>query len=344
MRKTILAAMFLTLAACTSVPADEPIFTEPVYGAADVSVFPRDRTLVHAEDGVILPDGSLLVGDMQTVLARVMPDGTKTAFGKFADAGFEPGPHYSPNGISMEADGRHVLIADVVGGVIYRADTRTGDVTVAYDHPYAVNSVVADSTGAIWFTQPTESTNDERMWAAVNRPMGDGALFRLAPGADRAVKVAGGLDYANGIALDERRGTLYASETVGDAVYAYPMDTAAGTLGERRLLATVPAPDNLEMGADGMVWAVSPGANKVVTIDPDTGRVTTMFDPTPDLAASVMAEWSRRKAAGLDLMPAFPAEGFPGSPGLLTGVILPPDGRGPIYISNLGDALLRIER
>ncbi|HCY03723.1 MAG TPA: hypothetical protein DHU71_13715, partial [Erythrobacter sp.] len=91
----------------------------------------------------------------------------------------------SPNGVSWEPDGRHVLVADITGGHIYRVDTETEAVTRIYDHPYGVNAVVRDPTGAIWFTQSTENAAGEgseaRMFAAADKPLGDGAVFRIAP-------------------------------------------------------------------------------------------------------------------------------------------------------------------
>ena len=91
------------------------------------SFFPADRSLTHPEDGVVLADGTVLTGDWDHGLVAISRDGGKRPFGSFAGAGFrtKPDPMWnSPNGVSWEPDMRHVLVADITGGHIYRVDTR----------------------------------------------------------------------------------------------------------------------------------------------------------------------------------------------------------------------------
>ena len=314
--------------------------------------FPTDHSLTHAEDGVVLPDGRLLVGDWEHGLVTLSSDGKKQPFGDFTDAGFrtKPDPLWnSPNGVSFEPDGRHVLVADITGGHIYRVDTQTEAVTRIYDHPFGVNAVVRDPYGAIWFTQSTENEAGEgseaRMFAAADKPLGDGAVWRIAPdqvGKPGAVatKVVEGLDFANGIVFDAVRRKLYVAEIVRSRILSFAVDPQSGQLSDRRLLATLPTPDNIELDDKGMLWAASPFANAVYVVDPDTGDRRTIFSPTPEASARIVTETYRRLEASEPVLPLLNPEMWGPMPGLLTGVILAPDETA--YVSNLGNTLVRL--
>jgi sugar lactone lactonase YvrE/ketosteroid isomerase-like protein len=319
----------------------------------EYSLFPSDGSLTHAEDGVALPDGRLLVGDWDHGLVTLAPDGTRRPFGNFVAAGFRTKAEplwNSPNGVSFEPDGRHVLVADITGGHIYRVDTQTEQVTLIYDHPFGVNSVVRDTSGAIWFTQSTRNKAGEgseaRMFAAADKPLGDGSVWRIAPEElDRAkpvaVEMVSGLDFANGIAFDATRQKLYVAEILQSRILSFAVDPDTGALGDRRILATLPTPDNIELGADGMLWVASPFANAVYRVDPGTGDRQTIFSPTPDTNAQIIAETARRLEAGEPVLSLLTPAMWGPLPGLVTGVILAPDGT--VYVSNLGDALVRLK-
>jgi sugar lactone lactonase YvrE len=345
--------VFLALAA-TPGPANAGKAGPAHWTLADTTLFPLERSLTHAEDGVALPDGSLLVGDWDYGLIMLSAAGAKRPFGNFAAAGFErrPAPNWgSPNGISFEPDGRHVLVADITTGAIYRADTETEEVTRIYDHPYGVNTAVRDSSGAIWFTQSTENPQGEeseaRMFAAVEG-LADGAVFRIAPdqiGRTRPVaeRVLSGLNFANGIVIDEPRGLIYVAETVANRILALPFELGTGEAGAPYVLSEIITPDNLELDSDGKLWVVSPLSNEVLLVDPDKGQAHAVFSPTPGASRLVVAEFLRRQEAGESLLSLVGPEAYGPMPGLLTGIILSPAG-GPVYVSGLGDALVKLDR
>lgn len=335
----------------SAVPASaQPAATK----IAEARFFPASRTLTHAEDGVILPDGRVLVGDWDHGLVTIAPDGTVTPFGDFAAAGFrsKPDPLWnSPNGVSFEPDGRHVLVADITGGHIYRVDTVTEQVGRIYDHPFGVNAAVRDPSGAIWFTQSTENAagaeSEARMFAAADKPLSDGSVWRIAPEDvgkpdPKPVKLVAGLDFANGIVFDAARGRLYVAEIVASRILSFAVDPATGALSDRKILAQVTTPDNLELAADGMLWAASPFANAVFVINPDTGASRKIFEPAPQASAMMVAELERRQAAGEPLLSLLGPDLWGPMPGLITGVILS-HGDGPAYVSGLGNALVKID-
>jgi len=319
-----------------------------------VSFFPTDRSLTHAEDGVVLADGTIIVGDWNHGLVALSPNGTKRPFGTFSAAGFEtkPSPNWgSPNGVSFEPDGRHILVADITTGAIYRVDSVTEKTTRIYDHPFGVNAVVRDSRGAIWFTQSTENPSgagsEARMFAAIEG-MGDGAVYRIAsdqvgkpsPMAERKVS---SLDFANGIAFDEKRGRLYVAEIVRNRILSFAVNITSGELSDRKTLAEVPTPDNLELSNDGKLWVASPFGNEVLIVDPDTGQSKSVFRPTPQASALILAELRRRQMTGEPILSLLSPGVWGPMPGLLTGIILSPDG-GPVYVSGLGDTLVKLDR
>lgn len=347
---TVLALAFTGCGTVATAPAGRDLR----WTLEDATVFPADLSLTHAEDGVALPDGRLLVGDWNHGLVALSPDGRKRPFGDFAAAGFKtkPAPDWgSPNGISFEPDKRHVLVADITTGAIYRVDTRTETVRRLYDHPYGVNAAVRDSTGAVWFTQSTQNPEGEgseaRMFAAVEG-IGDGAVYRIAPGEigdarPFATRVADGLDFANGIVVDERRHRLYVSELAANRVLIFPVDIISGKLGTRTTLANIVTSDNLELDEHGRLWIVSPLGNEVVVVDPGTGVVTPVFQPSPEAGAAMKAELLRRVETGEPILPLLSPRVWGPMPGLLTGVILSP-GDGPVYVTGLGGALIRLDR
>lgn len=361
MQKIFGLTLALVLVACA--PATGDIAAPPAlklsWSAEEATLFPQGQTLTHAEDGVVLPDGTLLVGDYEHGLVTLAADGTKRPFGDFAAAGFQNAPSPSrggPNGIAFEPDGRHVLVADIFTGAIYRADTKTQAVELIYDHPFGVNAVVRDSSGAIWFTQSTENPAgagaEDRMFAAADRPLSDGAVFRIAPDqlaqtirpADvDAEQVIAGLDFANGIAIDEQRGQLYVNEIVAGQVLSWDVDLVTGALSNKRVVAQIVGPDNAELDDTGNLWITSPIANAVYVIDPDTGEVRTAFSPTPEASAAISAEWERRIDAGESTLSLLGPPMWGPMPGLLTGVILTPGG-GPVYVSGLGRSLVKLHR
>ncbi len=354
MIKVALAAFICGAIAGCAKSGDAPARTTP-YAFEDGTLFPADRSLTHAEDGVVLSDGRVLVGDWDHGLVVLAQDGTKRAFGDFAAAGFKskPAPDWnSPNGVSWEADGRHVLVADITSGHIYRVDVSTESVTLLYDHPFGVNSVVRDPSGAIWFTQSTENPAGEgseaRMFAAADQPLSDGAVYRLAPeeigkAEPKAEQVIADLDFANGIAFDAGRNRLYVAELMANRVLSFDVDTESGALSHRRTLVDVTTPDNIELDEHGDLWIASPLGNAVFIVNPETAAMRTFFEPTPEVSRELTAELQRRRDNGEGVLDLVGPDAFGPMPGLLTGVIISPDG-GPVYISGLGDALVKIER
>ncbi len=316
-------------------------------------VFPADRSLHRSEDGVMLPDGRLLVTDQVNGLRMVAPDGSSHPFGAMATAGYShqpPGQSGGANGVSLEPDGRHVLVADIFGGAIYRVDVSTGAAEKLYQHRYGINAAIRDSRGAVWFTQSAHNTPQEgeaRMWATVDIPRPEGALYRLEMQNDRPVGAArllvDSLYFANGLALDEGSGVLYLAETVGRRVWSFKVDLGSGTLSNRILLADSTAVDNLELDEAGRLWMAEPLTNQVEVLDPGTGARQSVFRSHTPEQEGIVAEFNRRGETGQSRMELFTPAVWAPLPGPITGMILG-GGRDPVYLTGLGNALLRLPR
>lgn len=365
MRREISAVLtVLLLAACT--PRVEPpapavsVDAEAAPIAASWSfsvdqIFPADRSLLRPEDGVVLGDGRVVVADQAFGLRAISADGTSAPFGKFAEAGYRHAPpafSAGPNGVSFEPDRQHILIADIYTGAIWRVNAADQSTALLHQHDFGANSAERDTTGALWFTQSTTNRagpdSEAGMFAAIDRPTPDGALYRIAsPGADGAAgapqRVVGGLRFANGVAIDEKRGALYLAETNGNRVIAFSLDLLTGALSAERDLAQVLTPDNLKLDEAGMLWVASPVRNEIIVINPDTGETRTVFRAATADNDRIAAEWERRFETGEPLIALMTPELWGAMPGLATSVILTP-GNGPVYVGTLGDALLKLDR
>src|SRR6056297_1544952 len=330
---------------------DDAKAAEIVY--EQVGQVPADGGLVRPEDGVALDDGTLLIGDQLHGLVALAPDGTKRPFGDFAAAGYvhePPARSAGPNGVAMEPDGVHVLVADILTGAIYRVNTGNEEVELVHQHEFGANSARRDSSGAVWFTQSTENAgpdSEARMFSAVNTRVADGALFRLAMdgngvfGPPAEVKLKG-LEFANGLAIDETRGQLYVAETMGDRIVGFDLDVDTGILSNRRVIAEVTTPDNIELDESGRLWVASPIASALLVVDPDSGEWSTAFHPPAAEHARLLIEWKRRTESGEPRLELIGPDMWSPLPGLFTGMILTTEG-GPIYLAGLGDSLVKLD-
>lgn len=355
----LIAVAFLGACDPSAAPVSEPA---PEAGAvrtlgfSDGALYPAAKGLSRAEDGVVLPDGRIVVVDQRHGLSVIDADETVRPFGKFAEAGYvhaPPGASAGPNGVAMEPDNAHLLVADVFTGVIYRVNIATEATEKVYAHPFGVNTAVSDSSGAIWFTQSTENSAgpdaEARLLSVpMNEYVVDGALYRLPPRSPGAPPqtpelVLDKLAFANSVVIDEKRGQLFLSETMADQVTGYKLSVADGKISERRVVASVMTPDNIEMDESGMLWAALPVHNEVVTINPDTGEVASVFRAQTEANDTMSAEWKRRGLAREPVLDLFIPDLWAPMPGLITGIVLSP-GDGPIYVAGLSDVLLKLER
>jgi sugar lactone lactonase YvrE len=357
MKITGASTTFLILVAGCSAGGGEKPVTEasalPTWTYDSTMVFPANHSLFRPEDGVALPDGRLIVTDQVSGLRLIAPDGTSQPFGTLAAAGYShrpPAHAGGANGVSLEPDGAHLLLADVFGAAIYRVDVNTGATEKVYQHTYGINTAVRDSKGTIWFTQSAHNTpeaGEARMWAAVDTPRPEGALYRLGMQeghlAPKAELMVDSLSFANGLAIDEAAGFLYVSETTGGRVLRYRVDLERGKLSGRTVFVDSAAVDNVELDGEGHLWAAIPLSNQLLVVTTATGARHTALQPRTPAQDSVVAEFARRGQAGEPRMALITPAAWAPLPGLITGVIVGARG-GPVYVTGLGNALLKLPR
>lgn len=353
-RMTIVAGGIALAAACgTGAETSGSGTVLPTWTFDSTAVFPADRSLTRPEDGVALPDGRLLVADQAHGLRLVEADGTSRPFGDMVGAGYRhqpPGHPGGANGVALEPDGAHVLVADIFGGAIFRVDVATGATEKVYQHRYGINTAVRDSRGAIWFTQSAQNTPEEgegRMWAAVEVPRTEGALLRLAsPGGQpvaEAEVMVDSLAFGNGVVVDEANGQLFVAETVGGRVLRFRVDLETGRLSERTVFVDSVAADNLELDGEGHLWVALPLSNEVLVVNTTTGERHVAFQSQTAEQREVIAEFNRRGEAGTPRLELLNPTVWTPLPGLVTGVIVGP-GRSPVYLTGLGNAIVKLLR
>lgn len=325
----------------------------PTWTYDSTMVFPGDRSLARPEDGITLPDGRLIVSDQVHGLRLVELDGTSKPFGNLPATGYAhrpPDHNGGANGISLEPGGTHLLLADAFGAAIYRVDVSSGATEKVYQHRYGINTAVRDSKGAIWFTQSAHNTpeaGEPRLWESVDIQRPEGALYRLGMKdgrlATEAELLVDSLLFANGLAIDEAAGHLYVAETTGGRVLRYRVDLDGGKVSQRSVFLDSAAVDNLELDGEGHLWAAVPLTNEVLVVNTATGARHTAFRSLTPAQQDVVAEFARRGQAGVSRMELFTPAVWAPLPGPITGVILSSRG-GPVYLTGLGNALLKLPR
>ena len=332
-------------------PGDAEVLPEWTFDSS--MVYPGDGSLARPEDGVALPDGRLIVADEVHGLRLIAPDGTSEPFGEMVAAGYVHSPpdhRGGANGVSLEPGETHLLVADIFHGGIYRVGVATGETERVYQHGYGVNTAVRDSRGAIWFTQSAHNTADDGeagMWANVDIPSPEGALLRLGLQdgrfAEEAEIVVDSLYFANGVTIDETSGHLYVAETLGRRVWRYRVDLDAGQLSERSVFVDNMEPDNLELDGEGHLWIALPLSNELLVVDTETGAQHIAFSSMTPAQRETNEEFVRRGQFGIPRLELLTPANWSPLPGLATGVILSPND-GPVYLSGLGNALVRLPR
>ena len=317
----------------------------PYFTYQKENLFPGDGSLLRAEDGVSLEDGRIIVVDQANGLRLIEKDGSNRPFGNFADAGFvhlPPENIAGPNGIILEHDGKHILMSDIADGKIYRTNVATEEVEMIYDHPYGVNTIYRDRTGAIWFSQSAESINLGEMFQAANLPVPHGAVFRMADLTSTPTKIMDSVYFANGITMDKDEKHLFVAETMMDRVHSFEVDTNSGITKYIGIAANVGTPDNILIDSKGRLIVASPIFNQVIAVDFENHSQHVVFDGSTKGNLKITNEWNRRSHLGMERLELLsPNLTFP-LPGLLTGMFFSQDGQ-TLYITNLGNDLLKYD-
>jgi gluconolactonase len=214
---------------------------------------------VLAEGPLPLPDGGLLFSDVRASrIYRLDLNGDITVFRD--TTGMANGLAYSPRGelLAAEAGAKRISVTGRDGAV---RDLTRGDGQTPLA---AVNDLIADTRGGVYFTDPGP------------RPVVPGRkayVYYLPPGSKIARVVDDTLVRPNGLTLTLDGRTLLVDDTVGHVVFAFDV-RADGRLANKRPFARLrDLKEGQDSGADGM--AIDREGRIFVT----TVTGVQMFDP-----------------------------------------------------------------
>ena len=187
-----------------------------------------------------------------------------------------------PNGIAHLADGSLLLANHRDAGGVYRL-TRDGRV-----HPFlmevdgvrlpSVNFVYRDHQERIWVCVSSTRPGDYQY----RHDVADGYIALYAAGTARIV--AGGLCWTNECRIDAAGETLYVNETFGRRLTRFRI-LPNGDLTERALVTEFSRdtfPDGLALDAEGGIWVVAVGSNRLIRVTPDGRQRIVLEDSEPE--------------------------------------------------------------
>lgn len=246
----------------------------PLARAQEVTVV----TGLEGPEGPLFVDGALYyVGWVSGTLSR-LENGRSVVLNSEPNCGH--------NGLALTARKTFLLACTDDPGAILELDM-SGKVLRRWDRdsagkPFAggVNDVVVTANGGAYATLWGPSTD---LPTAVI-----GGILYLAPGAKDWVKVADGLDYANGVGVSPDQKTLYVSETVGNIIQTYAINPD-GTLSHRANFALLNlltknrvnswwlGPDSMKIDARGDIYVAQWYGGKILKLSPQ-GKLLHLFE------------------------------------------------------------------
>ncbi len=245
MRTLQIATVFVALTASVAFaqgggqPQPPPTDTEAPEIAGVVKAGTKVQVIKSGFQGtegpIGMPDGSLIFTETQANrITRIAPDGTTSTFLENTNGA---------NGLAFDAKGRLLSVQTTPGqtkiGVLY---PKGSEATITdnfegkqYGRP---NDLVVSTKGAIYFTEPGPNAPPAGTPPSATPPPPatpplPPAVYYVAPGAMRALKVAEGIERPNGIMLSRDEKTLYVNNSNGRSLLAFDVKPD-GTLGNRR--------------------------------------------------------------------------------------------------------------
>jgi sugar lactone lactonase YvrE len=247
---------------------------------------PIGQGIGRPETVLVTGEGRVYASDNESAVAEILADGSLRRVG---NAGGEP------NGIALNRSGR-ILIANFGLGQLQEVDPATGHLAVLLADQVDgrslqwLNYVLVDSSGGIWASVSTTSSNVQD---TIANGWADGYILRMQPDGTNATVVADGVDFPNCMALDRNEEYLYVARTTAVDVSRFritgntldreeifspplsegrPSDPAADT---RNLMANPEVArrwglaDGCAFDHDGNLWVTLVLSNSIVAVTPD---------------------------------------------------------------------------
>jgi sugar lactone lactonase YvrE len=234
----------------------------------DVELF--GSGLARPEGVMATREGVAWCADARGACTRIAPDGSSERFGNLGG---------TPNGICIDRDGA-IIVANIGSGEVQRlfpdgrhelvANTMDGKPTPTPNFPFI------DKQGRMWVTNSSAHELEDATRTAIP----DGSVYVVEGGESR--ELAGDIQFANGITLDEKEEFAYVAETMGRRVLQYAIRDD-GSLGPPEqygpILGDHAHPDGIAFDAAGNLWVTLVSINALGVITPDGELVIALDDP-----------------------------------------------------------------
>ncbi len=251
-----------------------------------MSLFAREPELTYVGKDLQRPEcvlacasGRLYMSDARGGVTTIAPDGTQRLIGGRTEL--------TPNGIALCRDGSF-LIANLGSGGVWRIDAN-GEA-----RPYLSEVEGRTLPGANFVGLDTQ----ERIWISISAHFtGEAYPTRAKTGYIILVDKAGariaadGLQYTNESRVDPSGKYLFVNETFGRKVTRFRL-ASDGSLHDRETYAEFGAadfPDGLTLDADGGVWVMCVGSNRIYRVDADRRIETVIDDSIPETVEKLEA-------------------------------------------------------
>lgn len=213
---------------------------------------------IGPEDADIGPDGLVYVATHNGEILRIGKDRSVAPFAQTKGR---------PLGLEFAADGT-LYVADAYRGLL--AVDRNGHVTLLTDKVedgspilYADDVDVA-ADGAVYFSDASTRFGAQAFCGTLPASVLDlvehsanGRILKFEPASGKTTVFAKGLNFANGVAVNEASDAVFVVETGAYRVWRFPLDGSRGKV----VLDNLPGfPDNINNASDGTFWVglVSP--------------------------------------------------------------------------------------
>jgi len=242
--------------------------------------------LARPECVLATQSGRLFVSDRRGGVTCIEPDGRQHRLGTSA---------LVPNGIALQRDGSF-LVADLgEQGGVWRIDAQGAVQPWLMEFEGRrlprVNYVTTDEQERTWICISATKTDDQY-------PLDDATGCILLHDRHGVRLVADGLRYTNEIRLHPDGASVYVNETFGRRLSRLRM-AADGTLTARATVAEFDGPgdfpDGLALDAEGGVWVVCVGSNRVYRVDRDGRREVVVDDADPETADRLERAFTARE-------------------------------------------------
>lgn len=199
--------------------------------------------------------GRLYTGTAEGNIVRFEPDGSNPV--RWARTGGRPlGLAFAPDGSLVVADALKGLLSISPEGVVTTLATEADGIPIGY-----ADDVDVAGDGRIFFSDASTrfpasqggGTYDASLLEIIEH-RGSGRLLVYDPATRRATTVAGGLAFANGVAVSHDQRYVLVNETASYRVLRVRIDGAGYPVPEPVLENLPGFPDNLTRGRDGRFW------------------------------------------------------------------------------------------